>query len=379
MAPTQSARGFASTASWLGIFLLLVSNANTATARAFPQPTVGLPSNFETTALGIPHVTTRSESSQVDIFPIRNVTGGPAGEIKCYALPYGGIGILSHFLTYWTIAWVSLGRIPVWPWHTMTTHYKYDMALAIGTLAVCIPVASITIHRCWLSWHFILISVWKLTTSVSLACTIAHRAFITRREVKKKAQQVHHSWHNLGQNVQQARSSIWDTLSRSWLNPNRRTDTEDSNLHLFRRQRRSGPKDITPLWWLSLYLIGSIVGMVGLGALVHATYADNATVQRLTIGFGVTMVALPTLATVYWYGRHLERPQGGWRTFLSAYVRALVSATVVFVAAFGFFSAIYSDLVLGAIDDNLSGLPSSDFAPLYWAWFVGKRLPFLSL
>jgi hypothetical protein len=53
-------------------------------------------------------------------------------------------------------------------------------------------------------------------------------------------------------------------------------------------------------------------------------------------------------------------------------------AFVAFVAVFGFFSTLYADLILGAIADNLLGLPSADFAPLYWLWFVAKRLPMLS-
>lgn len=53
-------------------------------------------------------------------------------------------------------------------------------------------------------------------------------------------------------------------------------------------------------------------------------------------------------------------------------------AMVSFIVVFGFFSTLYADLVLGAIANNLLGLPSGDFAPLYWLWFVAKRLPMLS-
>ena len=40
---------------------------------------------------------------------------------------------------------------------------------------------------------------------------------------------------------------------------------------------------------------------------------------------------------------------------------------------------IYSDWALGMMTGNISGLPSGDVAPLYWSYFVGKRLPMLSL
>src|SRR5436305_1744385 len=54
--------------------------------------------------------------------PSPNVTGGPAGEIQCYALPYGAIGIISHLLTYWTMAWMAVGRLPLWPWHSLAKY-----------------------------------------------------------------------------------------------------------------------------------------------------------------------------------------------------------------------------------------------------------------
>jgi hypothetical protein len=36
---------------------------------------------------------------------------GIPGEIKCYGLPYGGIGFTSHVLTYYTLCMLS-GEVP---------------------------------------------------------------------------------------------------------------------------------------------------------------------------------------------------------------------------------------------------------------------------
>jgi hypothetical protein len=94
------------------------------------------------------------------LLPTPNITGGPAGEIQCYALPYGALGLISHLLTYWTIACVSWGRIPIWPKRRIK-ECNYDMFLAVLALCTCIPIASITVNRCRLSWHFVLICIWK--------------------------------------------------------------------------------------------------------------------------------------------------------------------------------------------------------------------------
>jgi hypothetical protein len=121
------------------------------------------------------------------LLPTPNVTGGPAGEIQCYALPFGAVGIISHLLTDWTIAWMIYGKAPLWPGHDMDS-YLFDMFLATISLCTCVPIASITIHRCRLSWHFVLICIWKLVTSVSLACVTLHRCLIIRTEEKRKKQ-----------------------------------------------------------------------------------------------------------------------------------------------------------------------------------------------
>jgi hypothetical protein len=72
------------------LFWVLIANANTATAYAVPD---------------------MSEKIHEMLLPKPNATGGPAGEIECYALPYGAIGIISNLLTFWTMAWMAVGRI----------------------------------------------------------------------------------------------------------------------------------------------------------------------------------------------------------------------------------------------------------------------------
>lgn len=296
-----------------------------------------------------------------------NITGGPAGEIECYALPYGAMGIISHLLTYWTIAWLGWGKVPLWPSKDLR-QYQLDLFLAIATLCTCIPIASITIVRCRLSWHFVLISIWKLVTSVSVALICIHRCIITRREKKRPRVAVNGTTHHPFQYSNYQNHQI--------LHPNGDDPiTQFSN----RNSATSRDKvDLTPLLWLLLFLAGTIVGMVGLGALLWENFRHDKTIRHLTYGFAAPMVVIPGLVAAYWYTEHCCGPSNGRRGLQKAYRHTFRGALAAFVAVFGFFSALYGDLVLGVIAENIMGTPTGDVAPLYWIWFVAKRFPLLS-
>lgn len=315
------------------------------------------------------------------LLPSPNVTGGPAAEIQCYALPYGAIGIISHLLTYWTFAWMAIGRVPLWPWHTMRS-WKFDLLLATLALCTCIPTASITIHRCRLSWHFILISVWKLVTSVSLACMSIHRCVLVYQlESQRSAQNAeeHQPLQDFNQNTnyQPHHTEINQLYSQNNSSTFWR-DEEQVKQHKSKEQKENEErKNHAPLWWLLLYLAGTIVGMIGLCSLLWTTFRHNENVKHLTYSFIAPVIIVPILVGFYWFQKHLEG-DGGKKVLTSAYWKTFAGAVVAFTAVFGFFSALYADLVLGSIAENLLGWPSDDYAPLYWIWFFAKRLPLLS-
>lgn len=307
------------------------------------------------------------------LLPSPNVTAGAVGEIKCYALPYGAIGIISHLLTYWTIAWTVIGQVPMWPWHPMKD-YKFDMFLAIVGLLVCVPTASITMHRCRLSWHFLLICIWKLITSVSLACITLHRcAIIKKRGPNPKRNAINNSQNHGLQDLNYQGTPIRPQRNGSY-------HQVLNDPQMFRSNGGApGSRSLKPLWWITLYMCGTIVGMVGLCSLLYTTFRHDETIRNLTYGFGIAIVTIPTVVAVYWYIVHLETNRGGATEYGKAVRHAFGGAFIAFVVMFGFLSTLYSDMVLGSIADNLSGRPSDDVAPLYWAWFVAKRLPMLSL
>jgi hypothetical protein len=311
------------------------------------------------------------------LLPTPNVTGGPAGEIQCYALPFGAVGIISHLLTDWTIAWMIYGKAPLWPGHDMDS-YLFDMFLATISLCTCVPIASITIHRCRLSWHFVLICIWKLVTSVSLACVTLHRCLIIRTEEKRKKQTSRRQI-----DYQMTGFHQYQPVPNVAYSNGMYSQASNASSQLLRdvpsKSNKSNKNSLAPLWWLILYLAGTIVGMVGLCSLLYSTFRHDPTIRKLTYGFGGTITIIPICVAIYWYHYHLQKSKGGREAYQKAFWQVLGGSVIAFTVVFGFFSSLYSDLVLGAIADNILGLPSNDFAPLYWAWFIAKRLPLFSL
>ncbi|KAF2837566.1 hypothetical protein M501DRAFT_937417 [Patellaria atrata CBS 101060] len=287
-----------------------------------------------------------------DLLPSRNTTAGVAGEVQCYALPYGGIGIVSHLLTYWAIIWIGFGRSPLWPLHKLT-HSSFDIGLAMGTIITTIPLASVSMWRCRIRWEFILIAVWKLTFSITQSTITIHRAWILRRENGPHTQErstdgvrlvsYHSGWHS---EYSQTTTSLVQ-----------------------------GHPQRTPLYWLFLYLCGTIVGMVGLLSIVREAFPSNEGVRDLSYSFGIAIVVISGAVGAYFYKRHGE---GNKQEEKSAFSSTFGGVFKAFVVCFGTFSALYSDLILASIADNWGGFPSQDKAALYWAWFVAKRLPLLS-
>lgn len=315
------------------------------------------------------------------MFPTKNVSGGPAGEIQCYALPYGSIGIVSHLLTYWTVAWMGVGRSPIWPFHHMDSG-KFDMALSTVSLLTCIPLASISIHRCRLSWHFVLIGVWKLITSVTQSCVAIHRALLIHKATTPTSDTailLQNTTPHLQQTQYQPAGSQ-PTQQRPGLYKQSNV-TQTSFFHSSDNlppEAHAKKPDLTPLYWLILYYLGTITGMVGLGALVIADFRQNYYVRCLTYGFIAIVVVLALTTGFYWYKRNLENSQGGYVALRSAYIYTFGGSFMTALAAFGFFSALYSDLVLGAIAGNWAGFPGNGNEILYWAWFAAKRIPMFS-
>jgi hypothetical protein len=112
---------------------------------------------------------------------------GIADEIKCYNLPFGGIGLLSHILTYYTVVMLVLARTPLVPRPGMLLRHSWiDFTLSVLSVLGTVPVAAMNIYACRHRWEFVCIAVWKLTMSFTLSVIGAHQCFFLFREPRTR-------------------------------------------------------------------------------------------------------------------------------------------------------------------------------------------------
>lgn len=170
--------------------------------------------------------------------------------------------------------------------------------------------------RCRNRWQFILIAVWKISLSATLALSTFTVAILSK-------------------------------LDSPWEEP---------------RDRGEIARGSVP--WLILYVLGLIVGLVGIGSLVKETWDDH-TIRVITYVFGGVILGSAVIAAI-----------AGLITCCShGDASGLAVAPLVCVLAVVVLGVLYSDWILGEIAGNLAGVPSGDVRILYWAYFAAKRLP----
>lgn len=273
-----------------------------------------------------------------------------AGEIKCYNLPYGGIGFLSHILTYYTVTMLLLGRTPLLPSPgEVIKNGGFDCFLSGLGMVGSVVVAGFNISACRFRWQFVCIGVWKLVLSFTL-CVI--------------------SFHQ----------SVYCVLFLGDYSP----DAQQHELQ----------NDTLAVGWLCAYITGTVVGMVGLLSLVAQLFHEQVSIRVVT-GVFASLALFPfivstasalifVLIRLWFYIRyfvHVDDTIGNYewkfRRNLGLLEITLVSLTTT-PFLFGLLCAFYCDWILAAIAGNWAGLPSSDIAVLYWIYFAAKRLPMLS-
>jgi hypothetical protein len=276
------------------------------------------------------------------IIPHKDSAGGTKAELKCYNLPYGGIGFISHILTYWQIVWIGLGLKPLAPWRRLK-HSLLDLALGSIGLILSVAMSIIAIVRCREDWEFLLIAIWKLTLSVSLGCTTVHRGLILAKERRETN----------GQDI---------NLTQPQLGP---------HLEGSRGRKRNSSWTLTPIFWGVIYALGVIIGMAGLCSVVNKNIHIHKVMEFTAIWWALSALFcfIPGLCFVIFKKRFCA---GG------GYCMSLWLFAIVSVGFFEAFSVFYSDLVLGIVGENLVGAPSSDIMTLYWIYFVAKRLSLFS-
>jgi hypothetical protein len=240
-------------------------------------------------------------------------------EIQCHGIPYGGIGFASHILTYYTLACLYAGSQPLFPWRRIR-HTGWGSLLGVITFIASISLSVFTVIRCRNRWQFILIAVWKICLSATLALSTLTVAILSK-------------------------------LDSPWDEPRARDEITEGS---------------TP--WLILYVLGLIIGLVGLGSLVKETWDDH-TIRVITYAFGGVTLGSAAIAGIV--GLIASCGDDGDPSGLAALPLVCVLVVVV-------LGVLYSDWILGEIAGNLAGVPSGDIRILYWAYFVAKRLPMLT-
>jgi hypothetical protein len=256
-------------------------------------------------------------------------------EIKCYSLPYGGIGFLSHVLTYWTILVLGFGRKPYWPWRRLSSG-KFDLCLSILQLTITVAIASFTIARCRSRWQFILLAVWKLVMSMVVGAwgVSASRNAIkaSKYEPLPKSTGV-----DLADPPHKAPRIIWSSEDATWLT-------------------------------LFIYAAAAVVGLVGLISLVVENFWIPG-VWKITTVFGSLILGTGLACLALWWcvdasgekeGVNRHRKRKALLRGLSFSSFGVIPTLMLILAAF------YSDWVLGALAGSLVGVPSGDNAYLYW-------------
>jgi hypothetical protein len=101
-------------------------------------------------------------------------------EIQCYGIPYGAIGFVSRILTYWTLGCLYMGSRPTCPWSRIKFK-AWNFGLGVMTFAGPIALAIFTVIRCRNRWEFVLIAVWKLCLSATVALSTVTVALSSKR------------------------------------------------------------------------------------------------------------------------------------------------------------------------------------------------------
>jgi hypothetical protein len=107
-------------------------------------------------------------------------------------------------------------------------------------------------------------------------------------------------------------------------------------------------------------------------SLVAQTIHKNEQVLIITIVFGTVIATVLVAGTFFLVWGNSDGSTG---KALGIGVLGSAMQLVMWVAI---LAAFYSDWILGAIAGSLSGVPSSDVAPLYYSYLIVKRLPLFS-
>lgn len=117
--------------------------------------------------------------------PVNALPSSPEGStgMQCYSLPFGVIGMASHFLSRCTLLWIWEGRSPLKPHRPIKRHPWRGTIIGSIILICSIVLANFAYVRCRnnraLSW----VVIWRAFQSILLGCSVII-ASISKTETK---------------------------------------------------------------------------------------------------------------------------------------------------------------------------------------------------
>lgn len=239
-----------------------------------------------------------------------------ADEIKCYGLPYGGVGNASHILTYWTLGCLFFYRRPWMPWSKLHAG-KIDLALGIIQLLASGAVASFTIIRCQSRWQFVLLAVGRLQNSLTLGYCAIH----TSLKIIHDKSETH-----------------------------KRLSALPYMIHFAALPGLVGLASLIANLWQAC----ECKDQDACNVCLDWPWGYNPPIQIISYVF-FAAVAVLVIALLYCMLRRCSS-----RRNVKAYVFHIICGLI------SLFLALWTDWILAAIADNLVGVPSGDVAILYW-------------
>jgi hypothetical protein len=283
-------------------------------------------------------------------------------EATCYSLPYGAIGFASHILAYYQMTILLLGRQPLLPWRRL----KYTLIgtiLAIIQQITTIVLSSITISRCQHQWHFMLLGISMLTTSIvsSVLNIVAYHIYIDDPKLNPR----------MPKKIFTGSSGTLPSLLARNL---------DSEGRPQKSRRRSLRRDMNPVAELILSVLailwfcGCVAGCVGILSIGAPQFRLSGTLQIITGVFGA-LAFLPIWAIVW------SSLCGCCCCLIPAKGKGVTSSMLLVVLPITISASaiLWMDWNLGVVTGNLIGLPETKNEVIYWMYFAVERIGLFSL
>jgi len=258
--------------------------------------------------------------------------------IKCYAIPYGAVGFISHVFLYITVTALAFGRSPFMFWRTVA-HKHIKNTLLITSLLVTLVLTTMSIARCHATLPLLLIATGKLIMAITLYYMAIHIIPVIR------------GCHS-------------DCIDNS----------------------------AAVLYWMLLYGLGTVMGLSGLSRLVFEDFDESERLRTASFVFIALVCSVPTIALILSLQHAIRRRRKLIRESISdvesdhihgeqehsTLIRAVLFAAIIFFLSFGILFALQSDWALGIIAGDMAGAPPAASGALYWSYFAFSLLPFFS-